>query len=154
MTKTVAIYARTSRNEEAAGQAIDAQMKECATAAKQMYGEDIEIEIYKDEGIGGKAHGKHAFRSLQRNVKLQPFAAVIVSKLNRIGPTAHAIEAILHLRAEGVDLVVAREGRCFKWNDHRVFSELLMMEHLSRNQSERIKTALAIRRAKQQAANN
>lgn len=153
MTKTVAIYARTSLNEEAAGQAIEAQVSECTISAKQMYGDDIEIQIYKDEGIRGKAYGKHAFRSLQRDVELQSFAAVIVSKLNRIGPTTHVIKTIVHLRARGVDLVVAGEDRCFNWNDHKVLSELLFMEHLSRSQSVRIKTALAIRRAGQQAAN-
>lgn len=155
MKKTVAIYARSSRNEEVSGQSIYAQVSECTAVAKQKYGEDINIELYKDEGVGGQAGYKPALQSLQYDVAAKPFAAVIVSSLDRVNrSTVRAMETIYRLRQKHADFIVARDERCFMWDDARANWEFCFLECEAQLRSKRMKASWARRKAAQQTSMN
>lgn len=152
MTKTIAIYARTGRNETTPSQSIDAQVSECTAVAKQRYGEDIHIEIYKDEGVSGQAHYKPALLSLQHDLATKPFTAVIVTNLNRVSrSTVRAVEVIYRLQQQHVDIVTVHDERRFKWDDTRANLELLFLGWEAERRSMRMKAIWARRRAAQHA---
>lgn len=146
MTKTVALYARTGRYEEASGQAIDAQVTECIKVAKQLLGDDIKILICQDKGVSGTT-SKPALQCLEHDISNGSFAAVVVTALNRLGcPTISTLDTVRRFRKCKVDFVGAQDGLSWKWNDVRADLECMLLEKQSRARSKR--HAIRLERAK------
>lgn len=111
MNKTVAIYARTCRNEENSGKSIDAQVVACTQAAKRLYGENINISVYEDRCVGHSGY-KPALQSLEGDISSEAVSVVVATSLDRLGrPTRRALGTVDGFRKHDVDFISVREGR-------------------------------------------
>lgn len=149
MTKTVAIYARTCSTET---QTIEAQVNECMAAVKQKYGEQVQVEVYADQGISGQAMFKLALGSLLRNAATKKFTAVMVTGLNRVNRTPQALEVVYQLLRNHVDFIGVRDDLHFKHDDTRTLTMLTFLEFESMRHGLRIKNGLQRQKVNQKAS--
>lgn len=151
MNKTIAIYARTGRNEETSGKSIDAQVIACTQAAKRLYGENINISVYEDRCVGHSGY-KPALHSLEGDVSNEVVSVVVATGLDRLGrSTRRALGTVDGFRKHKVDFVSVRDGRHWKSNVLRTDIELLILEKESEFRSKRMWHAWERRKSHKQS---
>lgn len=82
----IAIYSRKSKFT-GKGDSIGNQIDMCKDYINFIFmdQEDIQIEIFEDEGYSGKNTDRPSFKRMMQMIKLKDLDAVVVYQLNRLG---------------------------------------------------------------------
>jgi DNA invertase Pin-like site-specific DNA recombinase len=150
--KIIAIYSRSDIH--GADQSIEEQVTMCKDAVSQMYGTDIQFQVYADRGVGGQALIKPGLHSMLQDANAGLVHVVAVTRLNRIDRyRQNAISTIFTLLRHQIDVVTVMEGHVFQRDDLRTLVTLNFWEHESKQHGLRIKHALKRRRSIRAASN-
>jgi len=99
-TKPIGLYARVSTHE----QSVDVQLGQLRQYAERR---GVEALVFADEGVSGAKDSRPALNDLMAAVKRREVAAVVVTKLDRLGrSTRHLCNIAAELKALKCDLVI------------------------------------------------
>lgn len=98
----VALYARVSTDN----QYIEGQIEKLKEWADY---EDVEYEIYQDDGVSAIADNRPAFQSMM--TQIENYDAVAITKLDRLGRSVNDLSTWAHdLEEKGIDLTVTDQS--------------------------------------------
>lgn len=146
-SQTIAIYARTSTDEQEEG--IDSQLDSCR---RKLSNDELNrVEIYQDRAVSGAKDDRDAFNQLQTDIASGDIEKVVISELSRLSRnTLTLMEFLEKVFDDEVGLVVA-DGQFPSFDEGNPFLEALarMMAVLAQLERDLIqaRTERGIRRA-------
>lgn len=104
-------YGRVSSQLQAERHGVDAQRHEVHAWATRNGLDASQIASYVDEGVSGSTMNRPAWQALQADIRAGKVKTLLVYSLDRIGRcTGATITAIENLKAQGIRLVIVKEG--------------------------------------------
>jgi site-specific DNA recombinase len=112
-TKLIGLYIRVSTGKQVEhGYSLDAQREEGTQVAHRIFGDDITIECYVDEGISAKSMtGRHALNKMMRDVAAGNLDAIITYKVSRLSRSlSDSLKLVEEIHREKVRFISIKEG--------------------------------------------
>lgn len=109
----IGIYMRVSTGKQVEhGFSLDAQKEEGTQFANRMFGENIAIEYYVDEGISAKStQGRNDLKRMMKDVKAGNLDAIITWKVSRLSRSlSDSLKLVEEIHREKVRFISIKEG--------------------------------------------
>ncbi|QDP41984.1 recombinase family protein [Radiobacillus deserti] len=136
--KVIGLYTRVSSGQKAQfGQGMEQKIG--IRVAKELFGQDIDIKFYVDEGFGPKCNTER--NQMLKDVKQCKLDAVITYCVSRISNTfSHALKVVKEIHYSNVRFISIIEGEYTPLKLNREFKILEVLAQLERkDHAERIK---------------
>lgn len=111
--RVIGIYMRVSTGKQVEhGFSLDAQKEEGTQFAYRLFGEDISIEYYIDEGISAKStQGRNDLKRMMKDVATNNLNAIITYKVSRLSRSlSDSLKLVEEIHREKVRFVSIKEG--------------------------------------------
>jgi site-specific DNA recombinase len=152
--KVIGLYTRVSTGQKVQV-GLGIQQKLSIQAAQELFGQDVHIKFYVDEGFGPKCNTER--NQMLEDVKLCKLDAVITYCVSRISNTfSHALKVVKEIHYSNVRFISIIEGEYTPLQLNREFEILEVLAQLERkDHAERIKKGIAFKKQlKKEGAKN
>ncbi|SCW86734.1 Resolvase, N terminal domain [Paenibacillus tianmuensis] len=109
----IGLYIRVSTDKQAQeGYSLEGQAEEGIRVAKKMFGEDIQYELYIDEGLSAKSTYKRiALKRMMNDLKSGKLSAVITYKVSRLSRSlSDSLKLVEEINSAKVRFISIKEG--------------------------------------------
>lgn len=150
--KVIGLYSRISTGQKVQLQ-LGIQQKISIQVAKELFGQDIGIKFYVDEGFGPKCNT--ARNQMLEDVKQCKLDIVMTYCVSRISKTSsHALKVIKEIHYSNVRFISIVEGEYNPLQLNRGFEILEVFSKIERdNRSNRIRKGISFKKQKEGAKN-
>lgn len=112
--KTVGLYIRVSTSKQAElGFSLEGQKEEGIQTAHKLYGDDINLIYYVDEGISAKStSSRHELNRMMQDVRKGNLDAIITYKVSRLSRNlSDSLSLVEEIHNSGVKFISIKEGQ-------------------------------------------
>ncbi|MGX1447691.1 site-specific DNA recombinase [Bacillus sp. 153480037-1] len=147
--KVIGIYIRVStRMQVEDGFSLDAQKLECTQVAQRIFGQDIEVNYYVDEGISAKSTDKRLeLQRMMKGVKHKNLNAVITYKASRLSRSlSDSLKLVEDIHNAKVRFISVKEGEYGTPHGNLQFNILVSVAQYQREElSENVQSGMSQR---------
>jgi len=141
----IGLYIRVSTGQKDKGR-LEMQKKECTRAAHELFGKEIDMKCYVDEGSGTKSNSER--NRMLGDAKHGELDAIITFNVSRISRTlSHALKVVKEIHNANVRFIGIIEG---EYNPHHRSLEFGILEAVAHYQredhAERIRQGIALKK--------
>ncbi|MFD1337094.1 recombinase family protein [Oceanobacillus iheyensis] len=111
--KTVGLYIRVSTSKQAElGFSLEGQKEEGVQSAHKLYGDNVDLRFYVDEGISAKStNDRHELNRMMHDVKKGKLDAIITYKVSRLSRNlSDSLSLVEEIHNSNVRFVSIKEG--------------------------------------------
>jgi len=88
---------------------LQGQLLLCSERASALFGDDVALRTYEDEGVSGVANVKPDLERLKQDVADGKVSCVITKSLDRLSRSIDAIEIVQTLLKQGIEFISIQE---------------------------------------------